>query len=372
MKTSNAPQDAQTTNSREGRRSLFPFAFPLRRLRVATGVSLALLILSIPTAIAQTNTTARKPNQDFDTSFSPKGIWSDGETTWVAKGGSNAKLYAYKMSNRLRDPDKDFKTLKTAGNENPGSIWSDGTTMWVTDEVDKKIYAYNLPPVGNSDLSDDASLSNIVLSDGVILNPAFSPYQPIYTAVVDASVTSITITATPNHPASTVNISLTTISAGGFSGGHSMNMNLSPGLNFIQVSVTAEDGSTRDYLVAVTRRAAPPPPSGGVSGQSQSPAPRTQPLAAEGRSASSSREWKSRLVSAETLSGGVVRFVLTAPAGEVRLETSSSLLSEEWRLLSGDEIKMIREDNGDGQDRLTVILPKAEGKQRFLRLTPQR
>ena len=302
----------------------------------------------------------------------PLDIWANGtgtnKTMWVLDW-YQTEIYAYKMSNQLRDPDKDFKTLKTAGNENPSGIWSDGTTMWVTDKVDKKIYAYNLP-VGNSDLSDDASLSNIALSDGVILNPAFSPHQPIYTAVVDASVTSITITATPNHPASTVSISLTTMSAGGFSGGHQVD--LIPGLNFIRVSVTAEDGSTQAYLVAVTRRSAPPPPSGGVSGQSQSPAPRTQPLAAEGRSASSSREWKSRLVSAETLPGGVVRFVLTAPAGEVRLETSSSLLSAEWGLLSGDEIKMIREDNGDGQVRLTVIVPRANEKQRFLRLSPQR
>ena len=69
-------------NSREKRHSLFPIAVPLRRLLVAMGgFSLALLILSIPTVTAQTNTTARKPNQDFDTSFAPKGIWSDGETT---------------------------------------------------------------------------------------------------------------------------------------------------------------------------------------------------------------------------------------------------------------------------------------------------
>ena len=308
----------------------------------------------------------RLTSSGWDNIF-PLDIWANGTKTMWVLDRNKIELYAYKMSNRLRDPSKDFKTLKTAGNENPSGIWSDGTTMWVTDKVDKKIYAYNLPPVSNLGVSDDDSLSNIVLSDGVILNPAFSPYQTSYTAVVDASVTSITITATPSHSASTVNISQSTMSAGGFSGGH--RVDLRSELTFIRVSVTAEDGSTRDYFVDVTRL---PAPSGGVSGQSQSPAPRTQPLAAEGRSASSSREWKSRLVSAETLSGGVVRFVLTAPAREVRLETSSSLLSAEWRLLSGDEIKMIREDNGDGQVRLTVILPRANEKQRFLRLSPQR
>ena len=29
--------------------------------------------------------------------------------------------------------DKDFDTLRAAGNRNPTGIWSDGTTMWVAD-----------------------------------------------------------------------------------------------------------------------------------------------------------------------------------------------------------------------------------------------
>ena len=41
-------------------------------------------------------------------------------------------------------PDRDFDTLRAAGNRNPIGIWSDGTTMWVTDHDEDKIYAYNM------------------------------------------------------------------------------------------------------------------------------------------------------------------------------------------------------------------------------------
>ena len=65
----------------------------------------------------------------------------------------------------------------------------------------------------------------------------------------------------------------------------------------------------------------------------------------------------------------------TSMAEEFGIEETPDLLGETWRLLPEDEFKMIREireDSVDSRDRLTVILPKAEGKQRFLRLTPQR
>ena len=56
---------------------------------------------------------------------------------------------------------------------------------------------------------------------------------------------------------------------------------------------------------------------------------------------------------------------------EFKIEAAPDLLLEEWRSLVDDDFKMIREDNVDGQDPLVVILPEAEEKQQFLRLTPQ-
>ena len=74
---------------------------------------------------------------------SPEGIWSDGTTMWVADS-TDAKIYAYRMSDGTGDSAKDFDTLVAAGNTFPGGIWSDDTTMWVVDITDAKIYAYRM------------------------------------------------------------------------------------------------------------------------------------------------------------------------------------------------------------------------------------
>ena len=90
----------------------------------------------------------RVPAKDFDTlnaagNSNPGGIWSDGTTMWVADSGDD-KLYAYDMATKARAPGSDFDTLNAAGNRNPRGIWSDGTTMWVADSDDDKLYAYDM------------------------------------------------------------------------------------------------------------------------------------------------------------------------------------------------------------------------------------
>ena len=57
---------------------------------------------------------------------------------------SDAKLYAYRMSDRSRDSGKDFNTLSAAGNKFPEGIWSEGTTMWVADTGKDTVFAYDL------------------------------------------------------------------------------------------------------------------------------------------------------------------------------------------------------------------------------------
>ena len=78
------------------------------------------------------------------------------------------------------------------------------------------------------------------------------------------------------------------------------------------------------------------------------------------------------MIFAEPLLDGGVRFVFAVPSEEFGIEETPDLLGETWRLLPEDEFKMIREireDNVDSRDRLTIILPKATGERRFLRLT---
>ena len=95
------------------------------------------------------STKARDPNKDFNTLIAagntvPDGLWSDGTTMWVT-GHEDNKLYAYNLSTKARDPDKDFNTLDATGNNAPAGLWSDGTTMWVADYEDNKLYAYHMP-----------------------------------------------------------------------------------------------------------------------------------------------------------------------------------------------------------------------------------
>ncbi len=93
-------------------------------------------------------TGAQSASLDFDTlaaanNTDPWGIWSDGDTMWVADDVDD-KLYAYSMATRQRVPSEDFDTLDAAGNRQPRGIWSDGDTMWVADDVDDKLYAYSM------------------------------------------------------------------------------------------------------------------------------------------------------------------------------------------------------------------------------------
>ena len=243
--------------------------------------------------------------------------------------------------------------------------------------MDSKVHAYVLPTAsgatGGSDFffSEDSTLKDLRLS-GATLSPAFSADNLYYTAIVDHTVLSATVTATPNDPKATVNI---------YSGGPGTTKDtadrvpqvaLQEGYNFIAIDVTAENGDVQTYLVRVTK-SADPPVSGGPLPQNFQPSAVSGASQSDLASSSFGVDWRSRLISAETLSGGGVRFVfLVVSAEEFGLETSSSLISGNWRPLPEDEFKATRETNVDGQDRLTIILPKAEQKQRFLRLIPQR
>ena len=101
-----------------------------------------------PTPPTLSNAFTRNPAVDLGSLMSagntwPDGIWSDGETMWVADW-LDVKIYAYDMTTGERLPAGDFDTLSTAGNTWPGGIWSDGETMWVADWLDVKVYAYDM------------------------------------------------------------------------------------------------------------------------------------------------------------------------------------------------------------------------------------
>ena len=94
-----------------------------------------------PTILAYRQDGSRLPSRDFTSSANRDRyyLWTDGQTIWVT---DFARLYAYRLSDGMRQESKDIEPH--ADNGNLAGIWSDGTTMWVSDNIDHKLYAYSL------------------------------------------------------------------------------------------------------------------------------------------------------------------------------------------------------------------------------------
>ena len=77
-----------------------------------------------------------------------EGIWSDGQTMWVADQDDD-RVYAYRVSDGARaDPQNEEFHLAGSGSfggqDHATGIWSDGATIWIADHDDDHIYAYRL------------------------------------------------------------------------------------------------------------------------------------------------------------------------------------------------------------------------------------
>ena len=104
----------------------------------------------------------------------------------------------------------------------------------------------------NPTLSGNADLKSLVPSKGT-LSPKFSPAVTEYTISVNHSVTSLTLSAIPDHSAAKTSIS----------GKNALEV----GKNTRVITVTAPNGTTKKYTVVITRAAAPSTTSGTASTQ---------------------------------------------------------------------------------------------------------
>ena len=329
---------------------------------------------------SETEENRRVSAEDFNTLIdaengAPWGIWSNASVMWVLDWDDN-KIYAYNSTTKERilvnnKGNRDINGLEGTSGSSRG-IWSDDTTMWVANG--RKLYAYNLPQPGaaaNSGPSEDFALSDLRLS-GIELSPVFSPDNLYYRVLVNHDVASTTVTATPNDSGAVVEILWSSDrSATARTANRGRQVALSEDYNFIAVDVTAENGDMQSYVVWVTKAEAPPA-SGGPLPAFQSASVGNNPTADSASSSTVLEKGQSQFIFAESLLDGDVRFVFLVPPEELKIETTPDLLGGHWRALPEDEFQSTRESNVDGQDRLTIILPKAAGKQRFLRLTPQR
>ena len=81
----------------------------------------------------------RQPEKDIATEPSPMGLWSDGGTLWVTRQGGG--LRAYLLANGARLADRDLALEATAA---PSGVWSDGETAWVSEWLGDTVHAYRL------------------------------------------------------------------------------------------------------------------------------------------------------------------------------------------------------------------------------------
>ena len=74
----------------------------------------------------------------------PTGLWSDGQTLWIAENGDGADdaIYAYDRDSGERVADREFEVDER--NRAPRGVWSDRTTLWVSDSGQERLFAHDL------------------------------------------------------------------------------------------------------------------------------------------------------------------------------------------------------------------------------------
>ena len=82
---------------------------------------------------------SRQPDRDIGTDPAPMGLWSDGETLWVAGLGGGLRAHRLSDGSRLASRDLDLEA-----NTAPAGLWSDGETLWVAEWLGETVHAYRL------------------------------------------------------------------------------------------------------------------------------------------------------------------------------------------------------------------------------------
>ena len=152
-------------------------------------------------------------------------------TTAVSFGGTAASSFTVVSSTSIA-------AVVASGTSGSISITSNNSTATKT---------------GFTYLSSNTDLSALSISDGT-LSPSFSSVTTAYTTNVSNATTSITVTPTKAD----VNASITVNGIPVVSGAASSAIALNIGSNTITTIVTAQNGATKTYTLAVTREMIPP------------------------------------------------------------------------------------------------------------------
>jgi hypothetical protein len=127
-----------------------------------------------------------------------------------------------------------------------------GTVTHSVYSNDPNYNGYPIPPfnvqIFDNDASSNANLSGLALSSGT-LTPAFDPAVTSYTDSVAHDISNITVTPTPQDGSANVLVNGQPVAGGSQSGP----IGLLVGENTITVLVTAQDNSTKEYVIIVSR-----------------------------------------------------------------------------------------------------------------------
>ncbi len=130
------------------------------------------------------------------------------------------------------------------------NVGTNTVTVIVTAQ-DSTTKTYTITLTRAAPLSDNADLGGLTISSGT-LSPQFSSSDIVYTASVDNSVTQVTVTPTASDSSAAITVNDNIVTSGT---GH-----IVTGLNVgepntVTVIVTAQDSTTKTYIITLTRAA---------------------------------------------------------------------------------------------------------------------
>lgn len=163
----------------------------------------------------------------------------------VELGGSNFVFYDNTMRNPITGSSAIFQaTFQVSASAQPGAeVWVRATGVTLSDgEQDMGMGTVSYSKTVAEPLSDNCNLASMTVT-GATISPAFSAQTTRYTAKVPFTVSSIGVEAKAEHDGAKVSVSNPTLAAGATTN--------------VVITVTAENGTTKSYTIAVAREQDP-------------------------------------------------------------------------------------------------------------------
>lgn len=163
----------------------------------------------------------------------------------VELGGSNFVFYDNTMRNPITGSSAIFQaTFQVSAGAQPGAeVWVRATGVTLSDgEQDMGMGTVSYSKTVAEPLSDNCNLASMTVT-GATISPAFSSQTTRYTAKVPFTVSSIGVEAKAEHEGAKVSISNPALAAGATTN--------------VVITVTAENGTTKSYIIAVAREQDP-------------------------------------------------------------------------------------------------------------------